>query len=93
MCCRWLYHILTYFFFFFNAIFGFVMCVLRVFAVGVFTVVMLFRLDWDVYMRGLEGWDTGTYIIISTLYQLYCSQFPLWHVCISFSLFLLHNIE
>ena len=35
------------------------MCVLRVFAVCVFTVVMLFRLDWDVYMRGLEGWDTG----------------------------------
>ena len=24
-----------------------------------FTMVMLFRLDWDVYMRGLEGWDMG----------------------------------
>ena len=37
------------------------MCVLRVFAVIIFTMVMLFRIDWDVYMRGLEGWDTGTY--------------------------------
>ena len=27
-----------------------------------FTMVMLFRIDWDVYMRGLEGWDTGTYV-------------------------------
>ena len=59
--CRWLYQILTYFFFFYNVIFGFVMCFLRVFAVLIFTVVMLFRLDWDVYMRGLEGWDTGLF--------------------------------
>ena len=57
--CRWLYQILTYFFFFFNVIFGFVMCVLRALGVVIFTVVMLFRLDWDVYMRGLEGWDMG----------------------------------
>ena len=37
------------------------MCFLRVFGVVVFTVVMLFRMDWDVYMRGLEGWDMGIY--------------------------------
>jgi hypothetical protein len=37
------------------------MCFLRVFGVFMFTMVMLFRLDWDVYMRGLEGWDMGKY--------------------------------
>ena len=57
--CRWLCQILAYFLFFFNVIFGLVMCILRVFGMLIFTVVMLFRLDWDVYMRGLEGWDTG----------------------------------
>ena len=36
------------------------MCFLRVFGVVIFTVVMLLRMDWDVYMRGLEGWDVGT---------------------------------
>ena len=38
------------------------MCFLRVFGVFIFTMVMLFRLDWDVYMRGLEGWDTGKHV-------------------------------
>ena len=68
-CClhRRIYDVLTYVFFFFNVIFGVVMCFLRVFGVFIFTMVMLFRLDWDVYMRGLEGWDTGkcTYRISS----------------------------
>ena len=63
--CRWLYQIFTYFFFFFNVIFGFVMCVLRVLGVVIFTVVMLFRLDWDVYMRGLEGWDMGMWCTLT----------------------------
>ena len=57
--CRQLFNVLTYVFMFFNVIFGFVMCFLRVFGVLIFTCVMLFRLDWDVYMRGLEGWDMG----------------------------------
>ena len=56
---RQIYDVLTYIFLFFNVIFGVVMCFLRVFGVFIFTMVMLFRLDWDVYMRGLEGWDTG----------------------------------
>ena len=42
------------------------MCVLRVFALMMFTMVMLFRIDWDVYMRGLEGWDTGTHVFTCT---------------------------
>ena len=51
------------------------MCVLRVFAVIIFTMVMLFRIDWDVYMRGLEGWDTGTYVftvqeVVGVMYVL-----------------------
>ena len=54
---RNLFNILTYVFLFFNVIFGVVICFLRVFGVFVFSNVMLFRLDWDVYMRGLEGWD------------------------------------
>ena len=57
---RWLYQLLAYFLFFFNVIFGVVMCFLRILGVVVFTLVMLCRLDWDVYMRGLEGWDIGT---------------------------------
>ena len=40
------------------------MCVMRIFALMMFTMVMLFRIDWDVYMRGLEGWDTGTHVYI-----------------------------
>ena len=36
-----------------------------------FTMVMLFRIDWDVYMRGLEGWDTGNRIYISYVYMEY----------------------
>ena len=56
---RWLYDIMAYFFFFFNVIFAFVMCLLRGVGVVIFTAIMLFRLDWDVYMRGLEGWDMG----------------------------------
>ena len=55
---------MVYFFFFFNVIFGFVMCFLRLLGVVIFTAIMLFRLDWDVYMRGLEGWDMGKNIII-----------------------------
>ena len=50
---------MAYFLFFFNGIFGFVMCILRGVGVIIFTAVMLFRLDWDIYMRGLEGWDMG----------------------------------
>ena len=51
-------------FFFFNVIFGVVMCFLRVFGVFMFTMVMLFRLDFDVYMRGLEGWDFGVFVCV-----------------------------
>ena len=29
-----------------------------------FTMVMYFRIDWDVYMRGLEGWDFGMWEVI-----------------------------
>jgi hypothetical protein len=68
---RWLYHILTYFLFFFNAIFGLVMCVLRGLGVVIFTAVMLFRLDWDVYMRGLEGWDMGHRTYMAYMYMEY----------------------
>ena len=56
---RRLYQLVSYILFFFNVIFGIVMCCLRVFGVVIFTCVMLFRIDWDVYMRGLEGWDIG----------------------------------
>ena len=59
--CRSLYQILSFIFFFFNVIYGIVMCFLRVFAMVIFTIVMLFRIDRDVYMRGLEGWDVGTW--------------------------------
>ena len=40
------------------------MCFLRVFGVFMFTMVMLFRLDFDVYMRGLEGWDFGVFVCV-----------------------------
>jgi hypothetical protein len=65
---RWLYDILAYFLFFFNGIFGFVMCILRGVGVVIFTAVMLFRLDWDIYMRGLEGWDTGHRTYMAYMY-------------------------
>ena len=39
--------------------FGMVLSYLRVFASFMFTIVMYMRIDWDVYMRGLEGWDFG----------------------------------
>ena len=44
---------------FFNFIFALIMGVLRVLGCVIFTMVMFMRLDWDVYMRGLEGWDFG----------------------------------
>jgi hypothetical protein len=81
MRLRWLYQILTYFFFFFNVIFGFVMCVLRVFGMLVFTVVMLFRLDWDVYMRGLEGWDMGHRTYIAYIYMEYSYNNMILRLC------------
>ncbi len=56
---RRVYQILAYVLFFFNVIYGFVMCLLRLLGMVIFTIVMLFRMDHDVYMRGLEGWDTG----------------------------------
>ena len=59
--CRSLYQILSFVFFFFNVIYGIVMCFLRVLGMLVFTIIMLFRIDRDVYMRGLEGWDVGTW--------------------------------
>ena len=59
--CRSVYQILSFVFFFFNVIYGIVMCFLRVFGMLVFTIIMLFRMDRDVYMRGLEGWDVGTW--------------------------------
>ncbi len=59
--CRSVYQILSFVFFFFNVIYGIVMCFLRVFGMVIFTIVMLFRMDRDVYMRGLEGWDVGTW--------------------------------
>ena len=57
--CRGLYYFLSYFLLFFNVIFAVVMGFLRVVGALIFTVVMYMRLDWDVYMRGLEGWDFG----------------------------------
>ena len=40
------------------------MFVLRIFGVFIFTCVMMFRIDHDVYMRGLEGWDTGEGVMV-----------------------------
>ena len=40
------------------------MSFLRVFASFMFTIVMYVRLDWDVYMRGLEGWDFGELVVM-----------------------------
>jgi hypothetical protein len=40
---------------------GVVMSGLRLYTSFQFTIVMYFRIDWDVYMRGLEGWDFGMY--------------------------------
>ena len=62
--CRCSYQFLIYVFFFFNVIFAAVMSFLRVFASLMFTIVMYVRLDWDVYMRGLEGWDFGELVVM-----------------------------
>ena len=56
---RGLYYTALYFMTFFNFIFALIMGVLRVLGCVIFTMVMFMRLDWDVYMRGLEGWDFG----------------------------------
>ena len=56
---RSVYLLFTYFFFFFNFLSALVLACLRVFGSFMFTMVMFFRIDWDVYMRGLEGWDIG----------------------------------
>ena len=57
--CRRLLQVVSYFIFFYNVMFGAVMCFLRALGVVMFTMVASFRLDKDVYMRGMEGWDLG----------------------------------
>ena len=79
---RQLYQLLSYLLFFFNVMYGIIMCMLRIFGVVIFTCVMLFRLDWDIYMRGLEGWDTGNvyvYFDLATEPSFVNSM----HVCVS----------
>ncbi|XP_064405982.1 receptor for retinol uptake stra6-like [Halichondria panicea] len=71
-----LYQILSFIFFFFNVIYGIVMCFLRVFAMVMFTIVMLFRIDRDVYMRGLEGWDVGYRTFIGYMYMEVTNNHP-----------------
>ncbi len=83
---RSLYQVFIFIFFFFNSIYGVVLCFLRIFGSVIFTVVMLFRLDWDVYMRGLEGWDVGekkrirplhAFIFVCIYYYLFIYLSPL----------------
>lgn len=71
---RHLYMLVTYLVLFFNIIYSVAFCILRVLVSFIFTVVMLFRLDRDVYMRGLEGWDLGHRIYVGYLYLEYCTN-------------------
>lgn len=66
-----LYNLVAYVLFFFNVIFGVASCFLRIFGVFMFTAVMQFRMDWDVYMRGLEGWDLGHRTYVGYVYLEY----------------------
>ena len=76
---RQLYQLLSYLLFFFNVMYGLVMCMLRSFSVFIFTTLMLFRLDWDVYMRGLEGWDTGIVHVHMGIVCTHVMFLPMWH--------------
>ena len=59
---RRLLQVVTYFTFFYNVMFGAIMCFLRALGVVMFIMVSSFRLDKDVYMRGMEGFDLGMYV-------------------------------
>ena len=56
---RRLYMLTTYVSLFFDVIYSLAMSVLRILGPFVFNSVMVFRLDRDLYLRGLEGWDLG----------------------------------
>lgn len=58
--CRRLYILCTYLLLGFNVLYGGAMSFLRILGSLVFNICMVFRLDRDLYMRGLEGWDLGT---------------------------------
>ena len=62
LCCllsvySHLYLLFTYFFLFFDVIYSIVVAVLRFLGPLFFSIIMLFRLDRDLYFRGMEGWD------------------------------------
>ena len=51
--------LVTYLVLFFDVIYSMAMAILRVLGTLIFNIVMVFRLDRDLYLRGLEGWDLG----------------------------------
>jgi len=57
---RRLYILSTYLLLGFNVLYAGAMSFLRILGALVFNICMVFRLDRDLYMRGLEGWDLGT---------------------------------
>ena len=60
------------------------MCFLRALGVVMFLMVSSFRLDKDVYMRGMEGWDIGkwrgggVWDVLFSLYSMIQQRFPKW---------------
>lgn len=56
---RRLYLLVTYLGLFFDVIYSMAMSILRILSSFIFSCVMVFRLDRDLFMRGLEGWDLG----------------------------------
>lgn len=71
---RPLYMLVTYLILFFDVCYSIAMCILRVLGPFIFTAVTLFRLDRDVYMRGLEGWDIGHRTYVGYLYLEYSTN-------------------
>lgn len=59
--------LVSYLVLFFDVIYSVATCILRVLGPLIFNIVMLFRLDRDVYMRGLEGWDLGEQLMSSPI--------------------------
>eukprot|EP00731_Ephydatia_muelleri_P028987 Em0020g631a len=79
---RRLLQVVTYFIFFYNVMFGAVMCFLRALGVVMFIMVSSFRLDKDVYMRGMEGWDLGNRTYVGYVYMECTQNHPVLHAFI-----------
>ncbi len=68
LLCRRLFNWFSFLLFFYNGFAGFVNAILRTLLASLFTILLLFRLDRVVLMRGFERFDFGEWTVYPLFY-------------------------